>query len=656
MFFRRKNFLENYLDDKNLIKRPRPWWLKVWPWFLAIFLVILVFAVPLAVSGFGIYSKLLSLNTQAEAMMASVKGGQLGELSGQLQSIENDLLAIKTQARQAGPILFIPPIGQTAKTIDQMLAATVDLLSGYRELLGIFTDLEATTNEGQVVMNFSTPEGKKNILESIAKNRDAIERAKTKIKTAKQTLANINTNDLSGLFKSKVMAANSLLAEIIDQTDVALPLFKYLPELAGLNQEKNYLILFQNNMELRPTGGFIGSYGVVTVKNGEILKIQTDDIYNLDKLSKEKLKVPAPWPMTTYNNQKYLFLRDANWSPDWPTSAKEIKWFWDEERKNAGLPVLPLDGIIAITPDFIANFLELTGPIEADGITFDHKNFASELEQAVEFNYAEKGIPMSERKSIIGDLTSELIRRLMALSPRELLDAWLVMKKNINEKQVIVWLSDNVLQAQIAQENWSGEVKASDLDYLYVVDANLGALKTDQVMKRKIKYSVDYNENGDLISRAEITYQHSGKPVEALISRYRTYTRVYVPENSWFLKAYTQDDKGIFNYTLLKDAAITSELGKKTLGMFLQVDPEKTKTLIVEYRLPESVKKTYQNGLYKLIVQKQPGTAGHGLQIDLKFAQLITAYHAPLLPVSFNGHELIFNSDLQEDREFIVKF
>lgn len=655
MFFRRKTFTETYPDSQTPVKSPRPWYLKIWPWLLAIFLIVLVFAVPLAVSGFGIYSRLLSINSQAEAMVASVKAGHLDELGGQLQTVENDLLAIKSRARQAGPILIVPPIGRIANTADQMLAATADLVSGYRELLGISNDLSASIG-GESALNLSTPEGKKNLLDAIAKNREAIDRAEIKIKNAQQALDNINTDDFSGLLSSKVMIVNGLLAETIDQTAVALPLLKYLPDLAGLDQEKTYLVLFQNNMELRPTGGFIGSYGVVTVKNGEIVKIQTDDIYNLDKLSIGKLKVPPPAPLATYGKQEYLFLRDANWSPDFPTAAQNIKWFWNEERKNAGLPPLQPDGIIAITPDFIANFLELTGPIEADGMTFDSKNFASELEQAVEFKYAEKGIPANERKGIIGDLTSELMGRLLALSPQEMLGAWMAMKNNIKEKQVVVWLNDANLQAKIEQEDWSGKIKKSDSDYLYVVDANVVALKTDQVMKRNIKYSVSIDEKGDLIGRAEITYQHAGKPVEALISRYRTYTRLYAPEGAWFLKAYTQDDQGTFNYTFFKDADIVSEFGKRTLGLFLQVEPEKAKTLVVEYRLPESVKKAYQAGLYKLIVQKQPGTAGHGLQIDLKFDQKIAAYHAPLLAETATDQELIFDSNLKEDREFIVKF
>lgn len=656
MFFRRKKWLANYSADHHLIKRPTPLWKKLLPFAIAAGVILLIILAPLGLSGYQIYHKLVGLNQRAEVLIADVKGGKITEIKSNLAAVEGDLIYIKAKAKLAGPILLLPQIGKTAKTADQMLSASIDLLQGYQQILGVFADLESSTAENTVITSFNTPEGKKMILASIVKNRSILEEAKFKIKAAKMELASINTNDLTGILKEKVVYANNLLYEITDQSYVALPLFKYLPELAGYGVEKNYLILFQNNMELRPTGGFIGSYGIIKIKDGEILSIVTDDIYNLDKYSKDKLMVPAPAPMTRYNGQKYLFLRDANWSPDWPTSAKKIQWLWDLERANANLPPQKLDGIIAITPDFIANFLDLTGPITVDGVTFHKNNFAIELEKAVEFNYVEKGIPLEQRKAIIGDLTKEIMKRVLSSSPTQLLSLWGIMKNNIESKQIIAWLGDPTLQDYFSNENWSGEVKTTESDYLYVVDANLAALKTDSVMKRSGSYSVSVNAAGDLIGHAEITYEHAGKPVQALISKYRTYTRVYVPDGTWFNKIYTKDKTGEQNYDLVNNVDIEEELGKRYAGVFLEVQPGETKTLVLDYRLPDNVKKLYQNGLYKLLVQKQPGTTGHNLIIDLKFGQLVTAYHADKLPTSFKGKNLLFNLDLNSDQEVTVKF
>jgi len=658
MFFRSRNHnkITEYLQDHHLIKRPNPIWPKA-ALILAVAIILSAIVLwPAAVNGYKIYDKVKSLDATAGAILENVSREDLPAVSDDLKSAEDDLSYIQARAKDLGLVLHVPPIGKSYRTADQMLSASINLIQGYRDMIGAFSNLSSATQEGRMALNFSSAEGRRAILKSIVDNRDKIEDSRLKIKSAKAALAGINTDDLTGIFKDKVVYANTLLSEIIGQSETALPLLRYLPELAGYGSEKNYLVLFQNNMELRPSGGFIGSYGLLTVKDGEIIRMQTDDIYNLDKLSKDKMFVPAPWPMTAFNSQKYLFMRDANWSPDWPTDAKEINWFWNAERANAGLPAVKLDGIIAITPDFIANFLELTGPITADGITFDHDNFALQLEKTVEFDYIQRGLPLSQRKSIIGDLSKDLLSRLMSAPPKDLLKIWLVAKKDIEEKQIITWLADSEMQEYIREENWAGEVKQTDGDYLFIVDANLGALKTDSVMKREIKYSLNQDNNGDLIGRAEITYIHAGKAVPALISRYRTFARVYTPADTWYTRAYLKDAKGETELGINKEATIGNELGKRYLAAFITVEPGTSKTLVVEYRLPEKIKADYRNGLYKFSVQKQPGTVGHKLNIDLRFDQPIIAYYAGSLPAKLSGRNLIFNTDLRIDREVTVKF
>lgn len=658
MFFRSKNSnkITEYLQDHHLIKRPKSLWPKVLAGLGIILAAILIILAPAIINGYAIYKEAKALDANAGALLASAGKQDLPAISSGLAGIETELLDIKAKAKNLGLILYLPQIAKTARTGDQMLAASVNLIEGYREILSVFSSLDLNSQEGQMAISFSTPAGRRSVLKAIVDNQSLLKNARIKIDNAKADLAYINASDMSGIFKDKIVYANSILSEIVGQSDTALPLFQYLPQLAGYGQDKHYLILFQNNMELRPTGGFIGSYGLVTVRDGEITNIATDDIYNLDKYSKDKLFVPAPWPMTTYNVQKYLFLRDANWSPDWPTDAKQIDWFWNTERANAGLPAVKLDGIIAITPDFIANFLELTGPITTDGVSFDHDNFALQLEKAVEFDYAQRGLALSQRKSIIGDLSKELLSRLITSSPKDLLKVWMAVKRDIEEKNIIAWLADPSLQDYFTSQNWSGIVKPAEDDYLYIVDANLASLKTDSVMKRSIDYSVSVDKNGDLVGRTAITYQHTGKAVPGLVSTYGTYTRIYTPAGTWFTRAYLQDSKGIFELGLTKEASIGDELGKTYLGAFLTVAPGASRTLVIEYRLPPKVKASYQNGLYKLSVQKQPGTIGHKLNIDLKFDQPIIAYYADSLPVKLLGKNLIFNTDLRVDREVTAKF
>ena len=656
MFFKKKKNLEDFVSDHDLIKKPKSNRPKIVAIVAIVTAVLLVIFLPLLINGYAIYRQAKALDQHVGLIVSGLSGGNIAEANTNLLLIKDDLATIKSRAKKLGLILYVPGIANTSSALDRMLSASINLADGYSDLLGIFSSWSAGDNTGGLIAMLSTKEGRAGMLALIKSHQEAINSAQVKIAKAKAEMNAISASDLSGVFKDKIAEANSILSLVTSQSDAIMPLVSYLPEMAGLYEEKNYLVLFENNMELRPTGGFIGSYGLITVKNGEIANITTDDIYNLDKYSKDKMLIAAPWPMTAYNKQKYLFLRDANWSPDWPTSAQLIDSLWNTERANAGLAPVKLDGIIAITPDFIANFLDVTGPITADGITFTKENFAMDLEKAVEFDYAQKGIPLSERKSIIGDLADELLAKIMKLNVKSMLKLWTVAKEDIEGKQMVAWLADSRLQEFIAANNWAGEVVSSADDYLYVVDANLAALKTDSVMKRNVSYSVSIDENGDLVGKVSIKYQHTSKAVTALISAYRSYTRIYTPADTWFTKAYLEDSRGIHSLTLGQDVNISSELGKRVAGVFFTVDPLSEKTLVLEYKLPASVKDQFAAGNYDLYIQKQPGTVGHGLNVDLKFNKLITAWSSETAPQQVSGRNLLWTQTLDTDKEYKVKF
>lgn len=656
MLFPKKQKINVHFAQYFTPQPPQRIWLKVLIFFFIILIVSGFFLVPLGYHGWKIYLRLSVINNKSDEIIKDAISKNFVVLSKDLEEVKYNLSLVRSDLGKIGPILWLPQVAKSYRAIDQMLKTVINLLDGYQEMILVFTDMQKSLHEGDLAVNFTSAEGKKRVLELIIRNRSNLESAKIKIDRAKKEFNLVNVNDLTGVWKTKIVKANNLLGEIIEQSEVGLPIFKYLPELVGYNQDCSYLILFQNNMELRATGGFIGSYGLFTIRDGSIKSFITDDIYNLDKFSKDKLNLPAPWPITKYMSQKNLFMRDANWSPDWPTSAKQLEWFWDVERENAGLPPQKLDGIIAITPDFIANFLSITGPITVDGVTFTSENFALELERQVEFDYDDKGLEVHQRKKIIGDLTQEIINRLEKSSPLELLKVWSVMKKNKDEKQILVWFKNQDLQRYFSEQNWTGEVRYTDSDYLMIIDSNLAALKTDQVIKRELNYFLNTDANNNLVARVEINYHHAGKPVKYLITKYRSYTRIYLPEDTKIMKVFLKEGNSQQELTLGKEVNLSKELGKTVAGVFWEIDPLHSKTLILEYHLSPKVNQLYHQGKYSLLLQKQPGISGHKLRIDLRFAKNIIAYYADFLPVKFLGRNLLFENYLSQDREFIVKF
>jgi hypothetical protein len=654
MFLKKnKNWLESYASNLPTPKR------NFRPWLLVIVAVIVLLGwlfIPLFFNGTIIALRANDIYSRIRVVEESVGKLDLIKVNEESKMIVSDLREIKYRLERLGPLTKVPPLKRIDGVLIKFTSASAELLEGYNEVLLVFTELEIDGSEESLLLHLAQSGNKKFILELIANNSEKLIRAENKIEQAKKELEDISIGELSGLLGRELLLVNNLLSDVTDKSSAILPLLRHLPEIAGLGEERNYLLLFKNNMEMRPTGGFIGSYGLLKIKDGMIISLETDDIYNLDKQSIGKLQVDPPWPMKTYFNRQSLFLRDANWSPDWPTSAKQIEWFWDVERVNAGLLPIELDGIIALNPDFIANILELTGEVEIDGIKFNHKNFALELEMAVEFDYVDRGIPEEQRKNIIGDLSKILLDRVFDLSVFELADFLSIMKRNANEKNILVWFKNLQVQNYVSSRNWAGEIRESDGDFLYVVDANLGALKTDQVMRKSIDYSLSVDESGQLIARAEITYNHLGEKVTALISNYRTFTRVYTPDKSWLIRAYIKEGDQITEYSIPDQVAIDTENNKRSFGLFFTVNIKTSKTLVLEYRLPEAVKEKYLSGVYKLIVQKQPGTIGHPLKIDLKFDQPIRDYYSGVHASGKDTKSLWFDHSLITDYELKVNF
>ena len=652
-----KDKIEDFLVNHHLIERRKFNWLSWVTIVLVIIIVmVLIFVLPLMVRAGLILKQMAQAENKVQVIIESTINGDWQRVNQEFDGLQQDVAIIQTNLGKLGPILIFPPVNKSIQTSSQLLMTTGKLMYGYQEVFTLLGEIQLSLDEESIAFGFTDSRQRQILLQSIMDNQEQFEIIKGRIDSAKAELQKINSNDLLGLFQTKIILYETVLEEVIDNSIVALPIFSKLPELMGYGGEKHYLFIFQNNMEMRPTGGFIGSYGIITVKDGEIVSLVTDDVYNLDRQSEGKLFELAPDPMFKYNAQKYWYMRDSNWSPDFPTATEKILWFFDIERKNAGLPPQKIDGVIAITPDFIANLLTVLGPIEEYGLVFDDQDFAMDLERFVEFDYVNYGLSSDERKKIIGHLTQTLIGEIYDTSPQQAIDLWLAFKKNIEQKHILVNLADDDLQALFSHHNWAGEVKPIDDDYLMVIDSDFASLKTNSVMDKGIDYSVSIDNNGDLIANLKLTYNHTGELINDLITRYRTYIRVYMPSGSRYISGYVDDGRNQKDLKLDSEIKFERDLDRKYLSIFLVIEPGSSKTLNFIYRLPDKVQDQYRSGLYKILVQKQSGSIGHNLNISLNFNQPIEAYQANSLPVLYDRNSVIWQTDLSVDREFIIKF
>lgn len=397
-----------------------------------------------------------------------------------------------------------------------------------------------------------------------------------------------------------LMPINSQLTDIKNQLALAtnlldqlVPLTQLLPSLSGYPQESQFLVILQNNDELRPTGGFIGTYGLMNVKDGKAGSIITEDVYHLDMPCIGKLKVTPPEPIKKYMKVEYWWLRDANFSPDFPTSAKQIETMFMAESECAGKPATKPTAIIAINPDLIADLLGIVGPIIVDGVTYDSSNFQPLLQYNVEIAYVDKNISSWDRKEIINSVVSELEKRLMSLPTKRLPEILNILQENIAKRNLQIYF-DNSEQESIASGlNLTGEIKNASGDYLMVVDTNLAAFKSDSVMKKNIVYKLS-KEKTLITANVQLNYKHEGG-FDWRTTRYRSYTRIYAPLGSKLL-----NNGGLEDFSTTDDLL----LNKTVFGFFWTIEPGQEKTATLYYSLPEKI--TTDN--YSLYFQKQSGS------------------------------------------------
>jgi hypothetical protein len=582
-----------------------------------------------------------------------------------LSEAKSDFLAAQVRFGSLGFLKLVPWAADQYGAIENLIETGIETTSALQEVVGVFGDIVNVAGEAESTLggvpaisketSFSdlTPERKREILQKLFESVPRLTAAKLKIGQALSSLDEIKEERVVGQIFQVVKMVRETLLKLQTAVDKAIPAAEILPQLAGYPEEKTYLFLLQNSDEMRPTGGFIGTYGIVKVRDGEVKTFETENIYTLDGPATNFLKIEPPPPIKKYLKVGAWFMRDSNWSPDFPTAAAKAEWFYHAER---GVEK-KIDAVVAITPVFMENILRLVGNIEMDGTTFTPENLMEVLQYKVEKEYYEKGIPEWRRKDIVGQLGDKIFERLANLPSSSWPGLMDVAEKALAERHFLVWSKVPELEAIIAREGWDGAVRNAETDYLMVVDANLASLKTDGVMEKKINYSFALGGDGKLHAKVEMVYKNKGT-FTWKTTRYRTYTRIYVPAGSTLVRG-----TGMMENDKISDPArrpgkvdVGEELGKTYFGAFISIEPGEERTLSFEYILPDKIKSEIDQGLYKLIVQKQAGTAGHPLTLNLDFGKNIKQAVPAEESKEWGNNTYKLQTDLRIDKELEIKF
>lgn len=459
-------------------------------------------------------------------------------------------------------------------------------------------------------------------------------------KNLEQILNDINQDSLPIEYQSKFLSLKQQVRTLANDLDEFLKLSDKLKDLLGLSNDKRYLLVFQNNSEIRASGGFLGSYALVDLRNGKIknLEVPAGGSYDLEAGLNGK-KFQSPYPLQLINRLWKFW--DANWWPDWPKSAKNLMWFYQE----SGGP--SVDGVISLTPTVIERMLEITGPIDMIqeyGLVINSENFWETVQKVVEykniqFEHPEAviGIPATSTpinsslpltqdlinnvdnkpKKIIGDLMAKMLEILPKKISRENLPLFIsVIEDSVLQKQILFYFKDEKIQSEIVKYGLSGEMKKSDYDYLMMVDTNISGQKTDRVIKKEAALISEIQENGDIINTLKIKRNHQGvlgEPFTGVINT--NWLRIYVPLNSKLLSAkgfsippkiyLTEADKEAKSLAVLDNELkaeiddlsqtfIYNEDEKTVFANWTMTNPSEITEIEIKYLLPFNFHEIYQ--------------------------------------------------------------
>lgn len=363
--------------------------------------------------------------------------------------------------------------------------------------------------------------------------------------------------------------------------------------------ERSFMIFLQNNMELRPGGGFLGQYAVVKIKNGEVTSTFVEDANLLDQ--RITTKVVPPYPFTQMMQIKRWKFRDSNFSPDFPTNVEKAGYFYRLSGRRGNF-----DGFAAVNATVLNDVLALTGPVAVPGYghTFTSENAVLKLEEIVEKAYImDPELDTQNRKAIMKKMAPIIIDKLFSLNNiPKLVD---FAHKEFQKKNIMVNFSNPELQALVESVHWDGGV-AEDWggDYLMMVDANMGALKTDYYIKREITYNIDLTSEKPVVT-LNILYKNTAPYGDWRTSDYHTYLRVYVPRGATLLERKMVNP--VYPYT-------GEEFGKTFFGFKCDVVMRHQTDAMIKYELPAD----FPRDDYRLLIQKQSGAGDVPVKIHVK--------------------------------------
>lgn len=571
-----------------------------------------------------------SLKSSTEAVFSSNINKAQYDLSNALSSFNQAQTLLKKEHKAAMYIAsMLPVVGSKVTARQNLLTAGHHFALGNTYLVKGISDAKNNSDSS--------------VIERLELLKSHLQSAIPQYEEALRSIAGVSNDAIPEEYQGSAEEFKLLFAAMINDMKDLVSLIDAASLVFGQDGYKKYLVIFQNNHELRATGGFAGSFAVVDVKNGEIeWNIPEGGTYDLQGQMNLPLKPPVPIQTV---NKKWEF-QDSNWYSHLPASAHLMERMYEEARGDS------VDGVITINATVLKRLLRVVGPIQSEKIEggLNSENVLTKLQYKVEKGYENKRAP----KAVLTTLSKQIMKRMENIEKLDVLKLAAEGHKALEKKEIQVYMDDKHAQDTFRSFGWTGEVLSPNekQDYLHLVRSNLQGQKSDAKIKENMVLDTRIKQDGSVINTLSITRKHTGSPGEEFYGADNiSHIRAYVPEGAKLLSAkgfeyppeklFKVPNKEYEDHPLVKKkkevattdlesgTKISKQFDKTVFSNWIITEPGNKSRAVLKYELPFKIKEQKKKEIkntkkwkqlflgkdkkrkvlpYSMLLQKQSGT------------------------------------------------
>ena len=564
-----------------------------------------------------------ALRADLETMVGRVQDAGLGIDRATIDSLDADAAAARARLDGLHGLLAGDPLIGLARALpltaanirgaDSVVAAAGDLIDAVDDGLtigGRFVDIRAAQ-----AADPKSASAISELVELMATSRDRAVSAAASVESARQALATV-PDGLIGQVEGVRDAMRTRIDKYGPLLDTYVRVSARLPAILGWDGPRRYLVLTQDPAELRPTGGFIGSFGIVAFDKGRVTERRFRNIVSLDYTNNYPFVKP-PQELADYllGPTQSWQLADAGWSPDFPTSAQDALRLYTNESGDTHV-----DGVLAITTFTIDELLKITGPITVPGYDVTVASGETTL-KVLQLTRAPRK-PGEDAKAFLSVFADRLFGVLLALPAGRWGDVIGASGTIGQEHLLLAWFRDATDQAFAAEGGFGGAIRQDQGDFVYPVESNVApASKLNAWTTRTMDLAVQIDAVGNARNTLTTTWENrvetpDGAPYRAMTnvggSILGMYFRVLVPERSR-----VESVAGGGPTPVTSPAVVEDEAGRLAIGTYLKIQPGQT-SLGYTWTSPYAAGVEASGGTYRLTIQAQPGMLSEPLTLSIR--------------------------------------